>query len=86
MRNFFPLAKTTVGNNVLCTTVFHLLPNISLFKNLERNIEHESHSLFTSLNFFQISSFTRGVLMCEQKVPNKLNFQKLDYKQLKRSV
>ena len=34
---FFPLGKTTMENNVLYTTVFHLLPNIfSLYKNLTR--------------------------------------------------
>ena len=38
------------------------------------------------VEFFETSSFTRGVLICEQKVPNKLNTQKLDHKQLKRSV
>ena len=31
---FFPLGKTTVENKELCTTIFHLLPNISLYKNL----------------------------------------------------
>ena len=38
------------------------------------------------IEIFQISSFTRGVLVCKQKVPNKLNSQKLDHKQLERSV
>ena len=34
------------------------------------------------IEFFHISSFTRGVLIGEQKVPNKLNSPKLDHEQL----